>query len=252
MRLKAGLCALLIWVTAVQANAPYTSLRPVAREDVFPVALPSFAPDRSLRPVIRPESARVLKARVTPQPERSLNGTSSRVGRVCGDRKIRGLEIGNVPGKLQGCGIRNAVKVYEVAGVSLSTPASMSCDTAKTLKGWVEGGMARAVRPMRSDVEELKIVAGYSCRTRNHKPGAKISEHGKGKAIDIAEFRFENGEVISLLDHWGQGRKGRVLRDLHRSACGPFGTVLGPESDRHHRDHFHFDTANHRGSSYCR
>lgn len=252
MRLKTGLFALLVSVTVAQANAPFTSLRPVAREDVFPVALPSFAPDRSLRPELRPDSARVLKARVTTQPENTRRGTSSRVGRVCGDRKIQGLEIGNVPGKLRGCGIKDAVKVYEVAGVKLSTPAAMSCDTAKTFKSWVEGGMSRAVRPMRSEVEELKIVAGYSCRTRNHKPGAKISEHGKGKAIDIAEFRFENGEVISLIEHWGSGRKGRVLRDLHKSACGPFGTVLGPESDRHHRDHFHFDTARHRGGAYCR
>ena len=201
MRIKAGLLALLVSVTVAQANAPFTSLRPVAREDVFPVALPSFAPNRSLRPELRPDSARVLKARVTTQPENTRRGTSSRVGRVCGDRKIQGLEIGNVPGKLRGCGIKDAVKVYEVAGVKLSTPAAMSCDTAKTFKSWVEGGMSRAVRPMRSEVEELKIVAGYSCRTRNHKPGAKISEHGKGKAIDIAEFRFENGEVISLIEH---------------------------------------------------
>ena len=252
MRLRTGLLALLVTVTMAQANAPYTSLRPVAREDVFPVALPTFAPDRSLRPMLRPGSAYVAKRPSVKEPEAPKRATSTRVGRVCGDRKIQGLEIGNVPGKLPGCGIRNAVKVYEVAGVKLSTPASMNCDTAKTFKSWVEGGMARAVRPMRSEVEELKIVAGYSCRTRNHKPGAKISEHGKGKAIDIAEFRFENGEVISLIEHWDSGRKGRVLRDLHKSACGPFGTVLGPESDRHHRDHFHFDTANHRGGAYCR
>ena len=252
MRLKTGLFALLVTVTMAQANAPYTSLRPVAREDVFPVALPSFAPDRSLRPMLRPGSAYAARTPLAKPVETSRRATSTRVGRVCGDRDIQGLEIGNVPGKLPGCGIRNAVKVYEVSGVKLSTPASMNCRTAKTFKSWVEGGMDRAVRPMRSDVEELKIVAGYSCRTRNHKPGAKISEHGKGNAIDIAEFRFENGEVISLLDHWGSGRKGRILRDLHKSACGPFGTVLGPESDRHHRDHFHFDTANHRGGAYCR
>jgi len=37
-----------------------------------------------------------------------------------------------------------------------------------------------------------------------------------------------------------------------RAACGPFGTVLGPESNRFHRDHFHFDTARYRSGSYCR
>ena len=33
---------------------------------------------------------------------------------------------------------------------------------------------------------------------------------------------------------------------------GGFGTVLGPESDQFHQDHFHFDTARHRGGPYCR
>jgi hypothetical protein len=55
-----------------------------------------------------------------------------------------------------------------------------------------------------------------------------------------------------VLDHWNTGHKGRILRQLHQTACGPFGTVLGPEADRHHQDHFHFDTANHRGGAYCR
>ena len=98
----------------------------------------------------------------------------------------------------------------------------------------------------------LRVAAHYACRTRNHQPGALISEHGKGKAIDIAALQLRDGSEISVLDDWGQGPKGRVLRQVHRQACGPFGTVLGPESDRFHRDHFHFDTARHRGGPYCR
>jgi len=39
---------------------------------------------------------------------------------------------------------------------------------------------------------------------------------------------------------------------MHRAACGPFGTVLGPNADRFHQDHFHFDTARHRSGPYCR
>jgi hypothetical protein len=42
------------------------------------------------------------------------------------------------------------------------------------------------------------------------------------------------------------------MRRMHRGACGPFGTVLGPEADRYHQDHFHFDTARYRSGSYCR
>jgi hypothetical protein len=39
---------------------------------------------------------------------------------------------------------------------------------------------------------------------------------------------------------------------MHKAACGPFGTVLGPNSNRFHQDHFHFDTARYRSGSYCR
>ena len=43
-----------------------------------------------------------------------------------------------------------------------------------------------------------------------------------------------------------------AMRKMHRTACGPFGTVLGPDSDRFHRDHFHFDTAKYRSGPFCR
>ena len=33
------------------------------------------------------------------------------------------------------------------------------------------------------------------------------------------------------------------LHRLHKGACGVFGTVLGPEANEVHRDHFHFDLA---------
>lgn len=43
----------------------------------------------------------------------------------------------------------------------------------------------------------------------------------------------------------------RFLRRLHKGACGVFGTVLGPEANEAHRDHFHFDLAHRRNSAFC-
>ena len=43
----------------------------------------------------------------------------------------------------------------------------------------------------------------------------------------------------------------RFLRRLHKGACGVFGTVLGPEANEAHRDHFHFDLAHRRHSALC-
>jgi hypothetical protein len=56
---------------------------------------------------------------------------------------------------------------------------------------------------------------------------------------------------MTVLTDWN-GRYASQLRAMSQAACGPFGTVLGPEADRFHRDHFHFDTADYRSGSYCR
>lgn len=41
------------------------------------------------------------------------------------------------------------------------------------------------------------------------------------------------------------------LRRLHRGACGTFGTVLGPEANEAHRNHFHFDLAARKRRALC-
>jgi hypothetical protein len=41
------------------------------------------------------------------------------------------------------------------------------------------------------------------------------------------------------------------LRHLHEGACRLFGTVLGPEANEAHREHFHFDLYPRKATSYC-
>jgi len=45
--------------------------------------------------------------------------------------------------------------------------------------------------------------------------------------------------------------EGLFLRRLHKGACGIFGTVLGPEANEAHRNHFHLDLAPRRRSAFC-
>jgi hypothetical protein len=45
--------------------------------------------------------------------------------------------------------------------------------------------------------------------------------------------------------------KERFLRRIHTSACQVFGTILGPEANEVHRNHFHIDMAERRSGSYC-
>lgn len=41
------------------------------------------------------------------------------------------------------------------------------------------------------------------------------------------------------------------LRQIHAGACRIFGTVLGPEANDAHRDHFHIDMADRKTRSFC-
>lgn len=166
-------------------------------------------------------------------------------GFVCGDRAIRGEELARITAKVQGCGIEEPVRVTQVDGVRLTTPATIDCATASALKDWINAG----VRPAfgRQEVVELRVAASYICRTRNNRPGAKISEHGRGKAIDISGFILSDGRELTV-----SGNYNRQMRQAYRAACGIFGTTLGPGSDGYHEDHLHFDTAQHRNGAYCR
>jgi len=177
---------------------------------------------------------------------------SRNTGGLCGRPALAGEVIGSLSNPVDGCGSDHAIRLEAVGAIRLSQPATMDCPTARALETWVTKSAKPEVGRMGGGLSGLRVVAHYACRTRNNRPGARISEHGRGKAIDIAALQLRDGSEIAVLRDWGQGPRGRILRRTHKAACGPFGTVLGPNSDRHHRDHFHFDTASHRGGPYCR
>jgi hypothetical protein len=105
-------------------------------------------------------------------------------------------------------------------------------------------------------VTGLRIAASYTCRSRNGVAGAKLSEHGKGNAIDLAAFNISgHGWVTVAGSHYGA--EARFLREVRAAACNPFTTVLGPGSDSYHSDHFHLDLAKRRTAGpskglYCK
>ncbi|TDK41312.1 extensin family protein [Antarcticimicrobium luteum] len=258
---------------AAPDEAALPALRPHPRpEETAPVAGAAPVPPPQRSPRLRPPSAQVTSAAVRPaslpflSPDRSplplsrpdgleekvfFKRLKRRKGSVCGDIDIQGDKLGAVKGKLRGCGATDTVRVREVAGVRLSQQAIMTCDTARALKTWVERGVKPAFR-RRGPVVEMRVAAHYACRTRNNRPGAKISEHGRAQAIDISAFTMRDGEVITVLKGWGRGTTLRPLREVWKTACGPFGTVLGPKADGYHRDHFHVDVARYRSGPYCR
>lgn len=198
---------------------------------------------KSMRPVFRSPKA----GREQRQQQKVLAA-----GAVCGDISIQGKAIGRVPGRISGCGVENAVQISSISGVSLSSTSTMDCGTARALKTWVDRSAKPALSKKGGGLTQIKVAAHYACRRRNNAKTGKISEHGKGRAIDISGFRLADGSEISVLKGWNARSSRKALRKMHADACGPFGTVLGPKANRFHLDHFHFDTARYRSGSYCR
>lgn len=158
--------------------------------------------------------------------------------------------VGHVPGP-GACGVSEAYRVTHAAGVRLSQPATLSRRAAMRLENWLRESAVPMIGRKGGGLAQIQIASHYACRTRNSRPGAKLSEHAKGNAIDISAFILADGTRLSVLDDWN-GENRRLMRRLHGSACGVFGTVLGPNSDRFHQDHFHFDVARYGNGAYCR
>lgn len=146
------------------------------------------------------------------------------------------------------------MSLVSVAGVALAGEVEVNCSTARTFADWVETGVKpAAVTMLRARLISLRPAAAYSCRGRNGRSGARLSEHAKGNAVDISEFVMSDGRVLDVESGWKAGAAvQRYMHSVWKAACGPFGAVLGPNADKHHRDHFHFDTAKHRNGTYCR
>jgi hypothetical protein len=250
--------ALCLSAASAPASAPETSIRPEPRPAEAPVArvtevVSTSGVLRSPRPEARPAGfARLEVTRAsavrTPPPATA----TGRSGAQCGARDIQGVRLAPVTARANGCGIAEPVQISSVAGVALSQPAKMDCTTALALRDWVDEAVKPRIGGSGGGVARLNVAGHYACRTRNNQKGARISEHGRGRAIDISGIVLKNGAVISVLRHWRDAEVGPVLKDLHRAACGTFGTVLGPNSDRFHQDHFHFDTARYRSGAFCR
>jgi len=204
--------------------------------------------DRGAEPRASADSGGGILARMNPFRDR---GGRAR-GRLCGVRGLEGEMIEPVTSDNPQCGVAEPVRVTAVDGVRLSQAAIMDCETATALDRWVRRGVRPAVGRTGGGVEGLRVAAHYVCRTRNHRPGGPVSEHGRGRAIDISAILLADGSEMDVLRDWSGSRHSRALQRMHGAACGIFGTTLGPGSDGMHEDHFHYDTARHGTGPICR
>jgi len=145
------------------------------------------------------------------------------------------------------CGAEQPFEMAAADGgrVRLKPAALLRCPMIPQVDRWVSEVIEPAARhTYGASLAEITVAASYSCRPMNNIRGGHLSEHGHANALDVSAFTLTDGTRITVKRGWhGDLRAQAFLHTVHDGACAEFTTVLGPNYDRHHHDHFHVDMA---------
>jgi hypothetical protein len=139
----------------------------------------------------------------------------------------------------------------DAASFALTGLGPVTCPLAETTAAWARFGVDRAARQvLGSALARIETFGSYSCR--DVAGSSRRSAHATAQAIDVSAFVLADGRRVSVLGDWTDGtlQERQFLRLVHQSACRRFGTVLGPDYNAAHKDHFHVE-AGARGG-FCR
>ncbi|MFL9839487.1 extensin family protein [Sphingomonas sp. ST-64] len=148
----------------------------------------------------------------------------------------------------EACGYRDGVRFAAGGPRRIGFAPSdlgVSCSVAAALAVWEWNVVQPAAqRIFGQRVAEIEHFGSYNCRRMYNREGASWSEHATADAVDIAAFRLADGTRITLVGDWaGEGKKAQFLRAVRDGGCDLFATVLSPDYNEAHRDHFHLDQA---------
>lgn len=145
-----------------------------------------------------------------------------------------------------GCGADHPFKIHAFSNgaVQLSEPAELNCPMAAAVDDW----LTRVVQPAAQQVYGqqvvgLKLLGTYSCRSIART--SYMSEHSYMNAVDVGGFRFADGHDIVIARDWNSPDPTvrQFLRVVGDESCQIFNTVLGPDYNSDHYNHFHLDLA---------
>lgn len=142
-----------------------------------------------------------------------------------------------------GCGGRDMVRLDAVVlpdhrRVEVKPTAVLRCAMAESFAAWVRDEASAHIAPLGAALRGIETYGSYECRGRNSVIDAKLSEHGKGNAIDVRAVALAGDHRTELTDENVAKPLREALRD---SACHRFTTVLGPGADSYHNNHIHLD-----------
>lgn len=151
-----------------------------------------------------------------------------------------------------GCGINPRLRLSQLGDVAM-VPVETTCAIALRLAMWERHVVQPAARAQfASAVTRIRHQSSYNCRAVRTESGdgLQLSTHATAQAIDIAGVTLADGRQLELLDNWqGETPEAAFFRALHTGACDWFVTVLGPDFNALHADHFHMQSV---GWGSCR
>jgi len=160
-----------------------------------------------------------------------------------------GVRFTPLPARRSGqCGYDDAVRFTRGGALEIAwRPADLgtSCAVSASLALWEwHAVQPAALKHLGSKVVAIDHFGSYSCRRLYGRSEGAWSEHSTANAVDIAAFRLADGRRVSVAGDWDdKGAKGRFLHAARDGACDLFATVLSPDYNAAHRDHFHLDQA---------
>src|SRR5215211_3125446 len=146
------------------------------------------------------------------------------------------------------CGMDYPFKVaaFSAGTVGVAKQVTLACPIIPRIETWLEE-VVKPASTLYFGAPVVDLRAGsYSCRSQNGQPGARLSEHSFGNALDVMAFVLADGREISVVKGWrGSAVEQDFLREVFVGACRYFTTVLGPGADTFHYDHIHINLARH-------
>lgn len=140
------------------------------------------------------------------------------------------------------CPLRNVWRI-ERGEARLSSSFLASCPLAVAYALFeVHGLQPAAQRAFGQPVVQVDHLGSFACRNVYHRAQGRLSQHATANALDISGFRLKDGQRVVLARDWqGEGGKANFLREVRQAACEVFSTVLGPDYNAAHHNHFHLD-----------
>lgn len=173
------------------------------------------------------------------------------------DKRVQAVAVAEPVPRLVGpdaCGGGDMLRLDAVlqpggARIELKPAPVVRCEFAESVAAWLRDEAALRANKLGAALRTVETYDDFECRGRNRVNGGKLSEHGKGNAVDLRAFILADGRSLGLTDV----SVAKEFRDeIRESACHRFTTVLGPGADAHHESHIHLDLIErHNGYRMC-